>query len=119
MRDTISAHFVRTQLPVLKVCFCPVLLSAACNCAHQFRRLTVFEFGRAGKIALTFGLFDFNFDVVICFMSAVLEDAAFRLSDFVQIGVSFFADRRFLRLSTQTFFAGLVAFFGSDAFFHF
>ena len=53
-------------------------------------------------------------------MSAVLEDAAFRLSRFRPNRRILFAVRRFSFVyQFQTFFAGIIAFFGNVHFFHF
>ena len=87
----------------------------------QFRQLTVFEFGRTGKIALAFGLLDFDFDVVHLFLDVggTGRRRFFGFPDFVQIGVFFLQAVNFFVYQFQTFFAGVIAFFGNVHFFHF
>ena len=87
----------------------------------QFRQLTVFEFRRAGKVALAFGLLDFDFDVVHLFLDvgSAGRGGFLGFPDFVQIGVFFLQAVDFLIYQFQTFFAGVIAFFGNVHFFHF
>ena len=99
----------------LRIAFCCLQLRT------QFRQLAVFEFGRAGKIALTFGLFDFDFDVVHLFLNVggAGRRGFFGFPDFVQISVFFLQTVDFFVYQLQTFFAGIVALFGNVHFFHF
>ena len=123
MRDTISATS-SAPTSVRKSLFCFFALRIAFRslqlCA-QFRQLTVFEFGRAGKVTLAFGLLDFDFDIVHLFLNVggAGRRGFLGFPDFVQIGVFFLQAVDFFVYQFQTFFAGLVAFFGNVHFFHY
>ena len=87
----------------------------------QFRQLTVFKLRCAGKIALAFGLFNFDFDVVHLFLDVGSAGCRrfFSFPDFVQIGVFFLQAVDFFIYQFQTFLAGIIGFFGNVHFFHF
>ena len=116
-------HLVRADFSAEKfvlffavgVAFCRLQLCT------QFRQLAVFELRRAGKVALAFGLLDFDFDVVHLFLDVggAGRRGFLGFPDFVQIGVFFLQAVDFLVYQLQTFFAGVIALFGNVHFFHF